>query len=146
MKHQELDLLIVEDNASDSELMIRTLKKNQLCNKIILTKDGEEALNYVFGKGQYADRDTHNLPGVIFLDIKLPKVNGLEVLRQLKENEQTQKIPVIIVSSSKEDPDIKSAYNLGANSYVVKPVGFNEFKEKIDQLGLYWLVVNEKLK
>lgn len=146
MKHQELDLLIVEDNASDSELMIRTLKKNQLCNKIILTKDGEEALNYVFGKGQYADRDTYNLPGVIFLDIKLPKVNGLEVLRQLKENEQTQKIPVIIVSSSKEDPDIKSAYNLGANSYVVKPVGFNEFKEKIDQLGLYWLVVNEKLK
>lgn len=146
MKHQELDLLIVEDNVSDSELMIRTLKKNQIYNKIILTKDGEEALNYVFGKGQYADRDMHNLPGVIFLDIKLPKVNGLEVLRQLKENEQTQKIPVIIVSSSKENHDIKSAYNLGANSYVVKPVGFNEFKEKIDQLGLYWLVVNEKPK
>jgi two-component system response regulator len=146
MKHQELDLLIVEDNASDAELMIRTLKKNQVFNKIILTKDGEEALNYVFGKGKYANRDTNNFPGVIFLDIKLPKVDGLEVLRQLKENEQTKKIPVIIVSSSKEDPDIKSAYNLGANSYVVKPVGFNEFKHKIDQLGLYWLVVNEKPK
>ncbi len=143
MKHKK-DVLIVEDKAADAELMIRTLKKNQLANKIILLKDGEEALNYVFSKGQYASRDTHKLPDAIFLDIKLPKVNGLEVLEKLKANEQTREISVIIVSSSRETSDIKTAYKLGANSYVVKPVGFTEFKKKIDQLGLYWLDVSEK--
>ncbi|MCK5132907.1 MAG: response regulator [Candidatus Sabulitectum sp.] len=138
------EIVIVEDNPNDAELMIRSLKKNRLANSLIVLEDGELALEYMFCRGQYNDRDSSGSPKVIFLDLKLPKVDGLEVLKQLKTNEKTRKIPVIILTSSKEDPDIAAAYDLGANSYVVKPVGFDDFVEMMNKLGLYWLVVNEK--
>lgn len=145
MKH-EFEIVIVEDNPNDAELMVRSLKKNRLANSLIVLEDGEQALDFIFRRGQYASRDLSGSPRVIFLDLKLPKVDGLEVLKQVKSNEQTRKIPVVIVTSSKEDPDIAAAYNLGANSYVVKPVDFDNFVKTINQLGLYWLVVNEKLR
>ncbi len=143
MKH-EYEIVIVEDNPNDAELMVRSLKKNRLANSLIVLEDGEQALDFIFRRGQYAGRDSSGSPKVIFLDLKLPKVDGLEVLKQVKSNEQTRKIPVVIVTSSKEDPDIATAYNLGANSYVVKPVDFGNFVKTITQLGLYWLVINEK--
>lgn len=143
---EELEILIVEDNANDAELMMRTLKKNNLSNKIKLLEDGEKALDYIYCKGEYKDRDCANLPKIIFLDLKLPKVNGLEVLEKLKSDEMTKKLPVIIVTSSREDPDIERAYELGANSYVVKPVDFDDFVKSMVQLGLYWLLVNENPK
>ncbi len=144
MEHEKYDIILVEDNPNDAELMVYSLKKNHLANKLIVLEDGEQALNYIFCRGQYSERDSDELPKVIFLDLKLPKVNGLEVLDQVKSNYKTKKIPIVIVTSSKEDPDIEAAYRLGANSYVVKPVGFEQFKETINQLGLYWLVINEK--
>ena len=140
---QEYEIVIVEDNQDDAELMIRSLKKNKLANNLTLLEDGEQALDYFFCRGKYKDRTLLISRMVIFLDLKLPKVHGLEVLEQLKSNEKTRKIPVIIVTSSKEDPDIAAAYDLGANSYVVKPVNYENFVEMINQLGLYWLVVNE---
>ncbi len=143
MKH-EYEIVIVEDNPHDAELMVRSLKKNKLANSLIVLEDGEQALDFIFCRGQYADRNLSESPRVIFLDLKLPKVDGLEVLKQVKSNEQTRKIPVVIVTSSKEDPDVTTAYNLGANSYVVKPVDFDNFVKTINQLGLYWLVVNQK--
>lgn len=146
MKLEKHDIVIVEDNPNDAELMVHSLKKNHLANKLIVLEDGEQALDYIFCRGQYAKRDSDELPKVIFLDLKLPKVNGLEVLEQVKSNDKTKKIPIVIVTSSKEDPDIDAAYNLGANSYVVKLVGFDQFKETINQLGLYWLVINEKYR
>lgn len=145
MKH-EYEIVVVEDSPHDAELMVRSLKKNRLANSLIVLEDGEQALDYIFCRGQYAERDSLESPRVVFLDLKLPKVDGLEVLKQLKSNEQTRKIPVIIVTSSKEDPDIATAYDLGANSYVVKPIDFDSFVEKMNQLGLYWLAVNEKPK
>ena len=145
MKH-EFEIVIVEDNPNDAELMVRSLRKNRLANSLIVLEDGEQALDFIFCRGKYTDRDISRPPKVIFLDLKLPKVNGLEVLKQVKSDKQTRKIPVIIVTSSKEDPDITAAYDLGANSYVVKPVDFSNFVETIDRLGLYWLVVNEKPK
>lgn len=143
MEHEKYDIILVEDNPNDAELMVHSLKKNHLANKLIVLEDGEQALNYIFCRGQYAKRDSDELPKVIFLDLKLPKVNGLEVLEQVKSNDKTKQIPIVIVTSSKEDPDIEAAYRLGANSYVVKPVDFDKFKETINQLGLYWLVINE---
>jgi CheY-like chemotaxis protein len=140
---QEFEIVIVEDNSNDAELMIRSLKKNNLANNLILLEDGEEAMNFFFRQGKYEDIEISNIPKVIFLDLKLPKVSGLEILKNLKTNTATRKIPVIIVTSSKEDPDIQAAYELGANSYVVKPVNFDVFQKTISQLGLYWLVVNE---
>jgi len=140
----EFEIVIVEDNPNDGELMIRSLKKNRLANNIIILKDGEQALDFIFCRGKYTGRDISESPKVMFLDLKLPKVDGLEVLKQMKTNEKTRKIPVIIVTSSKEDPDIATAYDLGANSYVVKPINFDSFIEKMSQIGLYWLAVNEK--
>lgn len=139
----EYEIVIVEDNANDAELMVRSLKKNQLSNKLVILEDGELALDFIFCRGKYADRQLHYSRIVVFLDLKLPKVNGLEVLKQIKSDKKTKTMPVIIVTSSNEDPDIKAAYNLGANSYVVKPVNYENFVETINQLGLYWLVVNE---
>jgi len=141
--NQEYEIVIVEDNPDDAELMIRSLKQNKLSNNLILLEDGEQALDYIFCRGKYKDKTSSISRMVIFLDLKLPKVDGLEVLKQIKSNDKTKKIPVIIVTSSKEDPDITAAYALGANSYVVKPVNYNKFAETIIQLGLYWLVVNE---
>ena len=140
----ELEIVIVEDNPNDAELMLRSLKKNRLANNIVILEDGEQALDFIFCRGKYTDRDLSESPKVMFLDLKLPKVGGLEVLKQMKSNEHTRKIPVIVVTSSKEDPDIAAAYNLGANSYVVKPINFDSFVEKINQIGLYWLAINEK--
>lgn len=140
----EFEIVIVEDNPNDGELMIRSLKKNRLANNIIILKDGEQALDFIFCRGKYTGRDISESPKVMFLDLKLPKVDGLEVLKQMKTNEKTRKIPVIIVTSSKEDPDIATAYDLGANSYVVKPINFDSFIEKMSQIGFYWLAVNEK--
>ena len=140
---QEYEILIVEDNPADAELMLRSLKKNKLSNNLTLLEDGEQALDFIFCREKYKDKTSSISRMVIFLDLKLPKVNGLEILKQIKSNEKTRKIPVIIVTSSKEDPDITAAYDLGANSYVVKPVNYEDFVKTINQLGLYWLVVNE---
>ena len=144
MKHEEYEILIVEDNPQDAELMVRSLKKRRLANNLIVVEDGEEALDFILCRDQYSGRDIKRPPKVIFLDLKLPKVSGLEVLKEIKSHKDTKKIPVVIVTSSREDPDVQAAYDLGANSYVVKPVNFDSFSETMSQLGMYWLVVNEK--
>ena len=138
-----IEILIVEDNPSDAALMMRALRKNHLANYIKVCEDGEEALEYLFCTGRYENTKEHSELRVVFLDLKLPKINGLEVLKEIRSNEKTRKIPVVIVSSSKEDPDIKSAYDLGANSYVVKPLQFEDFVKAVSQLGMYWLILNE---
>jgi two-component system response regulator len=147
MDHSEaVDILLVEDNPQDAELTIRALKKHNLANRLILVEDGAEALDFIFGRGKYAIRANGDPPRVVLLDLKLPKLSGLEVLRVLKQDERTRSIPVVIVTSSREDPDIKTAYGLGANSYVVKPVDFDAFAEAVSSLGLYWLLVNQPPK
>jgi two-component system, response regulator len=144
MKEYEIfDILIVEDNPSDAELMIRALRKGNIANPLHVVEDGAEALDFIFARGQYSDRMGIKLPRVVLLDIKLPKVNGLEVLKAIKENENTKNIPVVIVTSSREDPDIRIAYSLGANSYVVKPVDSAAFMNAMNHIGLYWLLVNQ---
>jgi len=143
---EAVDILLVEDNPQDAELTIRALKKHNLANRLIIVEDGAEALDFIFGRGKYAGRDTGHPPKVVLLDLKLPKVSGLEVLRALKQDERTRPIPVVVVTSSREDPDIKTAYALGANSYVVKPVDFDAFAEAVCNLGLYWLLVNQPPK
>ena len=143
---EAVDILLVEDNPQDAELTTRALKKNNLANRLITVEDGAEALDFIFCRGKYATRDVGHPPKVVLLDLKLPKVSGLEVLRALKQDEKTRAIPVVIVTSSREDPDIKTAYALGANSYVVKPVDFDAFAEAVSSLGLYWLLVNQPPK
>ena len=140
---QVVDILLVEDNPRDAELTIRALRKRNLGNPLWLVEDGVEALDFIFCRGRYEDRDPGQPPKVIILDLKLPRLNGLEVLRELKSNEHTRAIPVVVVTSSREDPDIQAAYALGANSYVVKPVDFDTFLEAMSSLGLYWLLVNQ---
>lgn len=137
-----IDILLVEDNPQDAELAIRALKKNNLSNNIYTVEDGAEALDFLFCTGKFTERQSQNNPKVILLDLKLPKVSGLEVLAKIKADPNLKKIPVVVVTSSKEDPDIKEAYSLGANSYVVKPVDFEKFVEAIQYLGYYWLLVN----
>jgi len=143
---QEIEILIVEDNPNDAELTIRALRKNNLANTIHLVEDGEEALDFIFSKGKYAGNVFLKPLKVIFLDLKLPKISGLEVLAEIKSNQETKVLPVVIVTSSREDPDIKKAYELGVNSYVVKPVNFDDFLKAMSQTGLYWLLVNETPK
>jgi len=143
MKNIKYDIAIVEDNPNDAELMVRTLKKGNVTKNMIVLEDGEQALNFIFCKKQFADRDPSKQPKVLFLDLKLPKVNGLEVLEQMKANDETKKIPIIIMTSSKENSDIKKAYKLGVNSYIVKPVEFNKYTDVINNVGSYWLNVNE---
>jgi two-component system, response regulator len=138
-----LDILLVEDNPQDAELTIRTFQKHNLANRVLVVEDGAEALDFIFCKGKYAHRSIKNPPKVILLDIKLPKIDGLEVLQKIKSDERTKFIPVVMVTSSREDPDLRKAYELGVNSYVVKPVNFNAFSDSISCLGLYWLLVNE---
>jgi two-component system response regulator len=140
---EAVDILLVEDNPQDAELTIRALKKHNLANRLITVEDGAEALDFIFCRGKYATRELSHSPKVVLLDLKLPKVSGLEVLRALKQDERTRTIPVVVVTSSREDPDIKTAYGLGANSYVVKPVDFDAFAESVSSLGLYWLLVNQ---
>jgi two-component system response regulator len=138
-----VDILLVEDNPQDAELIIRAIKKQNIANPIFNAEDGAEALDFIFCRGTYAKRDGSIQPRVILLDLKLPKVNGLEVLKELKADSNTRSIPVVIVTSSQEDPDIKAAYTLGANSYVVKPVSSDAFIDSMSKLGLYWLLVNK---
>ena len=137
-------ILLVEDNADDEALTMRALKKNNITNKIVVARDGVEALDYLFARGKHADRDTGVQPAVILLDLKLPKLDGFEVLRALRADTRTKLLPVVILTSSKEQQDIANGYNLGANSYVRKPVDFQQFVEAVRQLGLYWLVINEE--
>lgn len=141
-----VDILLVEDNANDAELTLRALRKRNLANRLFVVEDGAEALDFVFCQGKYTQREITHLPKVVLLDIKLPKVNGLEVLRAIKTDKRTHTIPVVMVTSSREDPDIQSAYELGANSYVVKPVDFATFAEAMSNVGLYWLLVNQAPK
>lgn len=140
------ELLLVEDNPHDAELTIRSFKKRNLTNSIFVAEDGAEALDFIFARGKFISRDITHPPKVILLDLKLPKISGLEVLKTLKNDLQTRKIPVIVVTSSAEDPDIKAAYDLGANSYVVKPVDFDQFSETMSNLGFYWLLLNRPPK
>lgn len=137
-----IDILLVEDNPHDAELAIRALKRNNLSNNIFTVSDGAEALDFLFCTGKYECRQSANKPKVVLLDLKLPKVSGLEVLAKIKSDPTLRKIPIVVVTSSKEDPDIKEAYNLGANSYVVKPVDFDKFIDSIQNLGYYWLLIN----
>ncbi len=136
-------ILLIEDNPDDEALTVRALKKNNIANEIIIARDGQEALDYLFGVGPFAGRDTTQLPQVVLLDLKLPKIDGLEVLKQIRSNPQTQLLPVVVLTSSNEERDIVTSYSLGANSYVRKPVDFAQFMEAARQLGLYWLVLNE---
>lgn len=136
-------ILLVEDNPDDEALTLRALKKSKIANKIVVARDGAEALDYLFCTGAYADRDPLDLPQVTLLDLKLPKVDGLEVLRRIRSEPHTRMLPVVILTSSKEEQDLVNAYSSGANSYVRKPVDFNQFVDAIGQLGLYWLVLNE---
>jgi two-component system response regulator len=139
----EVEILLVEDSASDAEMTIRALKKVNLANKLVHLQNGEEALNFLFAREEYSDRDGANVPKVILLDIKMPKVDGIEVLRRIKAEEKTKKIPVIIMTSSKEEQDIVTSYSLGVNSYIVKPVDFEGFAKAVSQLGMYWLLMNQ---
>jgi two-component system, response regulator len=136
-------ILLVEDNPDDIDLTIRAFQKNNIGNKIIVARDGVQALDYLFGTGVYADRDVKDLPVVVLLDLKLPKINGMEVLKRIRWNELTSLLPVIILTSSAEEADLVNSYKLGANSYVRKPVNFKDFQEAIKLLGLYWLIWNE---
>ncbi|HVN57769.1 MAG TPA: response regulator [Bacteroidales bacterium] len=141
-----VEILIVEDNPRDAELTLRALRKNKLANNILVAKDGAEALDFFFCRGKYKDRSIANPPKVVLLDLKLPKVSGLEVLEMVKKDKRTSHIPVVVVTSSRQEPDMKKAYDLGVNSYVVKPVDFEQFINAMSSLGLYWLLVNEPLK
>ena len=140
------EIILVEDNPSDADLIKRALNKNNVANKILHLKDGQEVIDYLFGEGQWKGRTTANTPKVILLDLKMPKVSGIDVLKRIKSNQETMGIPVVVLTSSKEDPDIKECYKLGVNSYVVKPVGFEDFSRTVAQLGLYWLLINQQPK
>ena len=137
-------ILLVEDNADDEELTLRALKKNNITNEVVVVRDGAEALDYLFATGNYSGRDTSILPQVVLLDLKLPKVDGLEVLARLRSDKRTKLLPVVILTSSIEEQDLLRGYDLGANSYVRKPVDFGQFTEAVRHLGLYWLLLNER--
>jgi len=143
MSSNAVELLLVEDNPNDEELTIRALEKHNFANKIHVVRDGEEALEFIFAEGAYKDRNIKNIPKVIFLDLKLPKIDGLEVLKRIKSDERTRAIPVVVLTSSAEENDKIESYKLGVNSYIVKPVDFNKFVESVAELGLYWLLLNE---
>ncbi len=146
MKGKEVEILLVEDNPNDVKLTLRALKKHNLANKVHVVIDGAEALDYIFTQNQYADRRIEDIPKVILLDLKLPKVSGLEVLEKIKTDERTKSIPVVVLTSSREEIDLIKSYELGANSYIVKPVQFDKFMSSIADLGLYWLLLNETLE
>lgn len=141
--NQEIEILFVEDSVDDAELTIRALKKNNLANNLVHLQDGAEALDFIFGTGQYAGRNINQVPKVILLDLKMPKVNGLQVLEKIKSDPRTKTIPVVILTSSAEDPDIRKSYALGANSFIIKPVDFGNFSKIVTELGLYWMVMNK---
>ena len=138
-----VEILLVEDNLSDAELTLRALKKNHVTNRVGVVHDGVEALEYLCATGRYADRSTSALPKVVLLDLKLPLVSGIEVLRQCKADPHLRRIPIVVLTSSREEPDIQICYELGVNSYIVKPVDFQQFTDAVRQAGLYWLLLNE---
>jgi len=137
-----VDILLVEDNPTDAELVLRVLRKSNLANNVVWVKDGEVALDFLFRRGNHAAR-TNSMPRVVFLDLRLPKVDGLKVLQQMRDNEHTRTIPVVVLTSSKEESDIAASYQLGANSFVSKPVAFDEFSNTVAELGRYWLLLNK---
>ena len=143
MENTDVEILLIEDNPNDAELTIRALKKKNLANKIIHLKDGSEALDYIFCEGTYKTRNINNIPRAILLDLKMPKVNGIEVLKRVKADNRTKSIPIIVLTSSNEDPDVKICYEMGVNSYIVKPVGFDNFTKAVADLGMYWLLLNQ---
>ncbi len=138
-----VDILLVEDNPNDTELTLRALRKNNLTNTIVHVRDGEEALDYLFAKGKFAGRNVSASPRLMLLDLKLPKVDGLEVLKAVKADPRTALMPVVILTTSKEDSDVMRSYKLGANSYIVKPVDFTKFIDAVKEIGYYWLLLNE---
>ena len=142
MKEQRL-ILLVEDNDDDVELTLRALRRNRVANRVDVVRDGAEALEYLFATGSYAGRDARETPNLVLLDLKLPKVGGLEVLERLRDDPRTRRLPVVILTSSNVESDLARSYDLGANSYIRKPVDFTQFMEAVNQLGLYWLVLNE---
>lgn len=144
--YEKIDVLLVEDNPSDAELTIKALRKNKIINALLHLQDGEDALDYIFATGKYADRNIDDIPKIILLDLKMPKVDGLEVLTKLKSDQRTKIIPVVLLTSSKEEKDIVNSYKLGVNSYIVKPVEFDTFVKAVSDVGLYWLLVNQPPK
>lgn len=143
MNADELDILLVEDNQDDVDLALHALRREKLANRIFVVRDGEEALDFFFCRGVYADRSFDRRPKLVLLDLKLPKIDGMEVLKQVKSDPRTKTIPVVIMTSSKEERDLVASYNLGANSYIQKPVDFERFRETVKAIGLYWLVINQ---
>ena len=140
----EAAILLVEDNPNDEALTLRALRKSNILNEVIVARDGAAALDFLFCRGEYAERDPGEMPHVVLLDLNLPKIGGLDVLREIRADERTKRLPVVILTSSKEDSDVISGYDLGANSYVVKPVDFTQFSAAVNQLGLFWLLVNQQ--
>ncbi len=138
-----MEILLVEDKRSDAEMTIRAIRKNNILNNIVHLKDGKAALDYLFGTGEYEGKDLNKQPKLVILDLKMPKVDGVEVLKAIKGNELTKKIPVVVLTSSKENPDIEKCYALGVNSYIVKPVAFDDFIKVVSDLGLYWMLHNQ---
>jgi two-component system response regulator len=143
MKYDEIEILLVEDNHSDAELALRALKKHNLANNLYWAKDGAEALDFVYARGEFAGKNIDHIPRVILLDLRLPKIDGLEVLKQLKSDELTKMIPVVVLTSSKEERDIVESYKLGVNSFISKPVEFDAFFKVVSDMGLYWLLLNK---
>lgn len=143
MIESEVEILLVEDNPNDSELALRALKKNNIANNVVVVTDGEQALDFFFARGEFAGRDAQQVPKMVLLDLKLPKMDGLEVLKVLKDHSSTKTIPIIMLTSSKEENDIVESYRLGVNSYIVKPVDFDKFVEAVRDIGLYWLLLNQ---
>lgn len=143
MVSDEVEILLVEDNPTDAELTMRALKRSNLVNRLFWVKDGAEALDFLFATGNYSHRNMEGLPKLVLLDLRMPKVDGLEVLQRIKADERTRRIPVVVLTSSKEDKDIVESYKLGVNSYVSKPVEFDEFTEAVSTLGLYWMLINK---
>jgi two-component system response regulator len=142
-EYTAVEILLVEDNPRDAELILRALNKNNLANNVLIASDGAEALDFFFCRGNYANRDMTHYPKIVLLDLKLPKVSGLELLKIVKEDDRTSHIPIVVLASSAEVPDIEEAYSLGANGYVVKPVDFDQFSIAMNRLGLFWLLVNQ---
>ena len=140
---QQIDILLVEDNPEEAELAIRSLKKNNIANRLVHIDDGAEALDYIFSRGKYSERPPHSNPRLILLDLNLPKVGGLDILKQVKSDERTKMIPIVVLTSSQEQRDVIESYKLGVNSYIVKPVNFTSFAQAIAELKMYWLVLNQ---